>query len=163
MDTGGMKEHGLEADDLIGILSSDPNYSKEEHWIVSGDKDLDQLEGKHYWPSEDGGRFWEVSEQQARHKFWLQTLVGDSTDDIPGCPTIGDKRGAAALEGCTTDVEYWEKIVSTYEKQLKTREDAEKAAVLTANLVRIMRHGDYDWKTSTVSEWTPPISTATGD
>ena len=158
MEINGERIHGLEADDLIGILSSRHN---EEHWIVSGDKDLDQIEGKHYWPTEDGGDFWVVEPEAARRKFWTQTLIGDSTDDIPGCPTIGAKRGPAILSGCVTDMDYWEAIVSTYEKQLKDREAAEKEAILTANLVRIMRDKDYDRETGTVIEWKPPTWTPT--
>lgn len=157
LETFGMVESGLEADDLIGICAS--RYP--DSWIVSGDKDLDQIPGRHYWPGENGqrerGRYWEVTEEEARRKFWIQTLMGDSTDDIPGCPGIGAKRAEAALAECTTDLEYWKKTVRTYEKACVDKELAMNNAITTANLVRIMRSTDYDFSVGTPIPWTPPV------
>lgn len=157
LETFGMVESGLEADDLIGICASKYPGS----WIVSGDKDLDQIPGRHYWPGENGererGRYWEVTEEEARHRFWVQTLMGDSTDDIPGCPGIGIKRAEATLAGCTTDLEYWEKTIRAYEKAYDSQEKAIEEARLTANLVRIMRCADYDFTVGTPIPWAPPV------
>lgn len=154
LDTYGRQYSGLEADDIIGIYSS----LHPDSWIVSGDKDLDQIPGRHYWPEITGkeARYWTVTEEEARRKFWIQALMGDSTDSIPGCPGVGEKKSDAVLKGCTTDLEYWEKTLQAYEKACGDKQLALSKAILTANLVRIMRSGDYDPTLEEPNQWMPP-------
>ena len=45
----------------------------------------------------------------------------------------------------------WEKVVAAYEKKKYNFADA----VLNAQLARILRDGDFDYKTGEVSLWTP--------
>ena len=40
----------IEADDWLGILSTNPEWVEGEAIIMSGDKDLDQIAGLHWWP-----------------------------------------------------------------------------------------------------------------
>ena len=140
----------LEADDVMGLLATSPVY-KGECVIVSGDKDLNQIPGTHYWQ----GERWEVNEERARFQFYFQALAGDTTDNIPGCPTIGPKRAATSLEGLSTDLDYWERIVQEYEKRSPSDHGKENA-LLNARLVRIVRDNEYDWVNRQVIPWTPP-------
>ena len=55
--------------------------------IVSGDKDMMTLPGQHYKEAE----VVKVTKWEADVAFYKQTLVGDSADNYPGCPGIGDK------------------------------------------------------------------------
>jgi len=82
---------GIEADDALGIAQTD------ETIIISIDKDLDMIPGKHYNFMHDVA--YEISESEAQRAFALQMLMGDSTDCIPGLPKVGKKKAESILEG----------------------------------------------------------------
>ena len=55
------------------------------------------------------------------------------------------------LEDATTIEEMWDKVVKHYEKKNKTYADA----VMTAQLTRILRDGEYNYTTGEVQLWQP--------
>ncbi len=96
---------GFEADDIIATLTE---QARERGWnvvIVSGDKDLMQLvgEGVQMW---DPQRDAVYDPEGVRKKFGvgpdrltdLLSLMGDSSDNIPGVPGVGQKTAAGLLE-----------------------------------------------------------------
>ncbi len=98
-----------EADDIIGIQSM---AIKEGSIIVSQDKDLNQIPGKHYnWTN---GNFTEVTPQEGMKFFYEQVLSGDSTDNVPGLSGIGPKKAKAAIESAKTPRELAEIARSLY-------------------------------------------------
>ena len=165
----------VEADDLIGIFTTQLSTNNEPTCVVSGDKDLLQIPGWHYWPK----AFWEskskqplrewlrkfgmeeptpylfhVPEEAAERFFYCQILAGDSTDGITGLPGTG-MVGATKEVGkweITNPVECWQRIVQLFAK--KGLDETE--ALKQARLVRILRDQEYDLQTSTVKLWTPP-------
>lgn len=171
----------IEADDWLGILAGALREAGEEPIIVSADKDLDQVPGRHYWPAgvkreEEPGldvmewlddlhrskaTKWIVSQDYCDRYFYSQVLTGDSTDNIPGCPGIGKVGAKKIVDKFNTaePVECWKEIVGQFEKALKKKDDVrepETVALQQARLVRILRHGEYNAETSTVDLWTPP-------
>jgi len=90
----------IEADDAMGIHQTQAlNNGTENTIICSLDKDMDMIPGLNYkWNSKKIRAF---SEAEAMHSFWIQTLTGDSTDDIPGIPGVGNKTAAQMLENAT--------------------------------------------------------------
>jgi hypothetical protein len=81
---------GEEADDACG-------YNQTKDTILSStDKDLDCIPGHHYrWPDHGNeGYTYYVTETEANQNFYKQLLVGDTTDNITGCPGIGAKNAA---------------------------------------------------------------------
>lgn len=98
---------GQEADDALGIAQTDDTV------ICSIDKDLDQIPGKHYDFVKDVQ--YEVSEETANRFFYYQLLVGDSTDNIPGCKGIGPKKADTALANCETVEEYEQRCYELYQ------------------------------------------------
>lgn len=155
---------GLEGDDVLGILATTPDGKNAvetgtdksadelgtgEPVIVSIDKDLQQIPGRHYNFDKPDLGVNEVTSHQATLFFYTQVLTGDATDGYSGCPGIGAK-GAKILEGVTTSTEAWESIVKAYEKAGLSENDA----LLQARLARILRHGDYSLSTG-VTLWTP--------
>lgn len=80
-----------EADDLLGsqLLPGDI--------MVTIDKDLRTLPGWHFNPRKDAGPVL-VSEAEASYNLHYQWLVGDSVDNIPGCPRIGPVRAKRLLD-----------------------------------------------------------------
>jgi DNA polymerase-1 len=130
----------LEADDCIGILGTKPGNTA---FIHSGDKDLKQIPGQHIVD----GKVITITEEQATHLFYMQTLTGDTADGYPGCPGIGKVTAEKLLK----DGEPWPAIVSAYESKGLTEADA----LLQARLARILRWDDWDNKTQEVKLWVP--------
>ena len=95
---------GLEADDLLGTMSKRCEEKGMEVSVISGDRDLLQLATEHVKiriPKTKQGRT-EVEDYYAadvkeRYQVTpqefidLKALMGDSSDNIPGVPSIGEK------------------------------------------------------------------------
>ncbi len=104
-----LSQEGYEADDLIGTLATQATAAGWESFILSKDKDLMQLvnDQVHLLQLERAGMpptiitpkeveaKWGVPPHQLRD---LLALMGDSSDNIPGVPGIGPKKGAALLK-----------------------------------------------------------------
>ena len=139
---------GLEADDCLGILSTQKSYQKgRKKIIVSVDKDMKSIPGFffNFGHPEDGIQ--EITECDADLWFWKQTLMGDTTDGYTGCPSIGPKTAEKILAANPS----WEAVAQTYES--KGLSEAE--AVTQARVARILRASDYDFKNKKVILWRP--------
>tara|TARA_Y100001973_G_scaffold102281_1_gene167006 strand:- start:1759 stop:2442 length:684 start_codon:yes stop_codon:yes gene_type:complete len=135
----------LEADDLMGLLQTDPSNS-EETVIVSEDKDMMTIPGLLYRPIRPEMGIQLVTSEAADRNHLLQALTGDSTDGYGGCPGIGPKTAEKILK--END---WSLVVAAYEKAGLTEEDA----LQQARVARILRHGEYDRKKDEVKLWHP--------
>lgn len=134
----GKVEDRLEADDLLGIMGS----ADKNTVIWSADKDLLTIPAYHLIE----GKVVEVDKDEADFNFLYQTLVGDSTDNYKGCPTVGAKKAERLLldKGAT-----WNTVVDAYASQGL----GEEVAVENARLARILRDGEYNFKTKEVTLW----------
>jgi len=148
-----MIEPRLEADDLMGLMQTDDTI------ICTIDKDLDTITGLHFNWNKD--TLYEVSQEGADRFFLMQTLMGDTTDNIKGCPQIGKVKAKRFIDEHFSDEDLWEQIVDLYHKQMIryidleiTCEEAEEEALMTARLVRILRAGEYDFDTKEIKLWT---------
>ena len=98
--------HGCEADDLLGSRQDDTTI------ICSIDKDLLQIEGKHYnFVKEE---FYDVTYEGGMRHFYEQLLKGDRADGIPGVAGLGEKKAARMLEGCETEQEMFDVCRGAY-------------------------------------------------
>ena len=132
----------LEADDLMGLLSSDDTI------IASDDKDLLTIPGLHFKPRKADEGIFSVSPDEA-HKMWFtQILQGDSTDGYKGIPGVGPKKAFKILEkgGYT-----WSTIVDAYVAANLYEEDA----LVTARLARILHPGEWNYTTNKPKLWSP--------
>ena len=134
----------LEADDILGILATKPGA---DAIIVSGDKDLMQIPGKHL----KDGEIVEVTERDGSHFFFTQILTGDQVDGYPGCPGIGKVKAEKILSGPLGIEDPWDYIVEAYEKAGLTEDDA----LLNARMARILRWNDWDNEQQKVILWKP--------
>lgn len=94
---------GVEADDLIGTLAKQAEKEDFKVYMVTPDKDYAQLVSENifmYRPSRMGNdiEIWGIPEVQKRFEVEspLQVIdylgmMGDSSDNIPGLPGVGDK------------------------------------------------------------------------
>lgn len=149
----------LEGDDVLGLLATDPKLDGK-YIICTIDKDMKSVPGSHYNFGRD--EFFEVSEHEADKWHILQTLSGDPTDGYPGCTGVGAKTAEkyviAAIEEGTPWAKakdmselYWKQVVKAYDKAGLS----EEFALSQARVARILRHGEYDFKTGEVKLWHP--------
>ena len=95
---------GLEADDLIGTLSNRCENEGMEVTVISGDRDLLQLATEHVKiriPETKQGKTeiedYYAKDVEERYQVTpkefidLKALMGDTADNIPGVPSIGEK------------------------------------------------------------------------
>ena len=101
-----VKEDGYEADDAIGSLARQAAEHDVDVYVVSSDKDLMQLVGDRVWflnPMKDdmiydAAGVKEFMGVEPRQIIDLLALKGDSVDNIPGAPGIGDKGAKQLIE-----------------------------------------------------------------
>lgn len=153
---------GLEADDLLGTLSRRCESEGMEVSVISGDRDLLQLATEHVKiriPKTKQGRT-EVEDYYAedvKEKYQvtpsefidLKALMGDSSDNIPGVPGIGEKTAT--------------KIITEYHSIENAHEHADEIkpprassamkehwdlAVMSKELATINVHADFPYELS---------------
>lgn len=92
----------LEADDVLGILNTEPQEYPGKRILVGKDKDFLTVPGFYHRLGDlTPGRkpiIREVTPNEAQRFLILQTLMGDSTDGYPGCPGIGKTRALELLD-----------------------------------------------------------------
>ncbi len=99
-----VEKAGLEADDILGTLAKRSEKQGMEVSLISGDRDLLQIATDHIKiriPKTKGGRTevedYYAAEVEAKYKvnpiqfIDLKALMGDSSDNIPGVPKVGEK------------------------------------------------------------------------
>ena len=138
----------LEADDILGILATDEHLIPEDCVMVSVDKDLQTIPGRHYNPNKpDEGITW-ISDEVSNVNHLHQTLVGDSSDGYSGCPGVGPVTARKIqLHGDRA----WTNVVTAYRKAGKTEEDA----LIQARVSRILRSDNYSFSTKEITLWRP--------
>lgn len=98
--------NGYEADDCI---ASDMTANCAFHCGV--DKDILQIAGRHYNYVE---KTWQdVTPEQAKINLFRQVLTGDTSDNVPGLPKVGDKRASDAIADHATA---FDDALETYRK-----------------------------------------------
>lgn len=102
-------KEGFEADDLIGTMTARAAQEGMESVVITGDKDALQLVGENTYVvinrkgMTDFDRY-DLDAMQARYGVTptqfidLKGLMGDKSDNIPGVPGIGEKKGVALLK-----------------------------------------------------------------
>ena len=100
---------GYEADDVIGTLAHKAENDGFEVYMATPDKDYGQLVTDNIWmyrPRHNGG-FEKLGPQEVCEKYGIQNqkqvidllgLMGDSSDNIPGCKGVGEKTAVQLLQ-----------------------------------------------------------------
>jgi DNA polymerase-1 len=149
---------GLEADDVMGILST---RNPGKYCIATLDKDLRQIPGWHFnWKKEEEPV--KVTHFEGECLFYRQVLMGDSVDGYGGCPRIGKVKSARIIDSCIhlseeypngyiDPLEVWEVIKETYAKAGLD----EEYILQQARMARILQSCDFEWSTKKPILWTP--------
>lgn len=146
------KQSGVEADDLIASIVKGSRAAGHRVVIVSADKDLMQLVG-------DGVIMWDTlrnkvfgpPEVEERFKVPatllgdLLALMGDSSDNIPGVPSVGPKTAATLLQDYGSLDGIYQNLENIKRKKLKeTLTDNEDKARLSRRLVALKDDCEVD-------------------
>ena len=98
-----LEVQGFEADDVIGTLATQARQRGITTYMMTPDKDYGQIVGGcvyMYRPKFGDKEFDVMGEEEVKAKFAIQStsqvidmlgLMGDSADNIPGCPGVGEK------------------------------------------------------------------------
>ncbi|MBR3252814.1 hypothetical protein IKF84_01955 [Candidatus Saccharibacteria bacterium] len=139
-----------EADDIIGTLSEQADEAGDwETYIISSDLDMLQIvdENTHMWRILKGfSNIEKIDVKEIEDKYGikksqfldLKALKGDSSDNIPGVPGIGEKTAAKLLndygdlDGVYNNID---KITGSTRAKLEAGKDS---AYLSKNLAKIM-------------------------
>ena len=152
-----IEQAGLEADDLLGTISRRGEERGMEVSVISGDRDLLQLATEHVKiriPKTKQGRT-EVEDyysEDVKNRYQvtplefidLKALMGDTSDNIPGVPSIGEKTATKiiteyhSIENAYAHVE--ELKPPRASKALKEHWDL---AVMSKTLATIEVHADF--------------------
>jgi DNA polymerase-1 len=96
---------GYEADDVICTLTHQARRAGMEVVVSSGDRDVFQLVGEHVtvlYPVRGVSEVWRMTPEAVRTRYGVDpghyrdkaALVGESSDNLPGVPGVGDKTAA---------------------------------------------------------------------
>ena len=100
---------GYEADDVIGTLSGKAEQAGFEVFMATPDKDYGQLvtENVHIFRPRHSGGFEQMGPAEVCAKYGLNNqsqvidllgLMGDASDNIPGCKGVGEKTAVSLLQ-----------------------------------------------------------------
>ena len=93
---------GFEADDVIGTLATQAGEKGVETYMLTPDKDYGQLvkDNVYMYRPRHGGGYEKLGTKEIEEKYSITSplqvidllaLMGDSADNFPGCPGVGEK------------------------------------------------------------------------
>lgn len=126
---------GFEADDVIGTLATKAGAEGVETYMLTPDKDYGQLvrDNVFIFRPRHGGGYEKMGPAEVCAKYAIDSplrvidllaLMGDSADNFPGCPGVGEKTAAKLIDQFG-DVENM--LNHTYNIKGKLREKVEAA------------------------------------
>ena len=145
-----LEKSGFEADDVIGTLAKKAEKSGYQVFMMTPDKDYAQLVSENifmYKPGRGGNEveIWGVPEVQ--DNFQVQTpdqvidilgLMGDTADNIPGCPGIGPKTAMKLISDYHSIDGLYEHIEELKGKQKEKLVENEEQVRLSRKLAEII-------------------------
>lgn len=131
-----LQVNGFEADDIIGTLASKAGQQGIETYMLTPDKDYGQLiaDNIYMYKPRHGGGYDIIGKEQITEKYGISypiqiidllALMGDSSDNYPGCPGVGEKTAIKLINefGNIDNL-----LMRTNELKGKMREKVENAA-----------------------------------
>ena len=141
--------YGEEADDAISkAATADPDTI-----IVTIDKDLDQVPGRHY--NFVTRKYYEVTEQEGIRNFYKQLLTGDRVDNIVGLNRVGPLTAVKILQGRETPEDMFKAVVEAY----RERGEAYDRIIENGRLLWLRRYDGELWGPPLDLRYTLPSAT----
>ncbi|MBM7096476.1 DNA polymerase I [Bacillus sp. H-16] len=145
-----------EADDIIGTLSKQASKENWEVKVYTGDKDLLQLvdDNIHVAMMKKGITNMDTYDEKLVDEKYgitpiqiidMKGLMGDSSDNIPGVPGVGEKTALKLLKAHKTVEGVYESLDEVSGKKLKEKLEANKEqALMSKELATIMCNAPVD-------------------
>ena len=140
---------GFEADDIIGTLAGQAADAGFDVFMVTPDKDYDQLVTPNicvYKPGRQGSAFEIFGVKEVLEKWQIQRvdqvvdilgLMGDASDNIPGVKGIGEKTAQKLIDQFGSIESLIERTEELKGKQKERIEEQREMALLSKQLVTI--------------------------
>jgi DNA polymerase-1 len=157
---------GFEADDVIGTLAREAAEREHEVFIVSGDKDMMQLVTSHVKilnPQKDNlildpAKVVETLGVPPEKVVDVMALRGDSVDNIPGAPGIGDKGSVELILEFGSVEAVLDRAAEVKRKSYReSLEQNRDAVLLSKELVTIDSHVPLELDLSAMETQAPDI------
>lgn len=144
-----VEKSGFEADDVIGTICKKTEVEQVKPLVITGDRDLLQLisndteilftkKGVSDYKLYDIAALKEEYDMTAEQFLNYKGLKGDSSDNIPGVPGIGEKSAKTLIWEFETIENVYENIESIKQNRIKNAlEGNEKIALLSRDLATI--------------------------
>ncbi|WP_339735349.1 DNA polymerase I [uncultured Sunxiuqinia sp.] len=164
-----LEKEGFEADDVIGTLAKKGEQEGYQVFMMTPDKDYAQLVSENifmYKPGRAGNdvEIWGVD--QVKEKFESETpeqvidilgLMGDSSDNIPGCPGIGPKTAMKLISTYHSIDGIYENIDDLKGKQKENLVNHEEQVRLSRKLATIILDVPVEFDEKSLTKDAPNI------
>lgn len=141
----------LEADDVMGILMTSPEYITGHKVMVSEDKDMRTIPGYLYNPNRPALGTIRIGKLDAERFHLWQTICGDATDGFPGARGVGPASVYAQEIITATRPHLWDIVLAAFASVGLGEEEA----IGQARMARILRDVDWNNETKKVRLWDP--------
>ncbi|CAL2083064.1 DNA polymerase I [Tenacibaculum sp. 190524A02b] len=150
MNIPAIVKEGYEADDIIGTLAKKAEKAGLETYMVTPDKDYAQLVSEHifmYKPPRMGNGYEKWGIEEVKAKFDVERpeqvidflgMMGDSVDNIPGLPGVGEKTAKKFLAAYGSMEGLFENIHELKGKMKEKVEANQELGLLSKKLATIM-------------------------
>lgn len=157
-----LEVRGFEADDVIGTVAHRAEREGFEVYMATPDKDYGQLVREHvyqYRPRHSGG-FEQMGPAEVCAKYGLSSpgqvidllgLMGDASDNIPGCKGVGEKTAVSLLQQYGT-VENLLEHTHELKGALQTKVAGQKKEILFSKFLATIRTDISDEQIGTADE-----------
>ncbi len=162
-----MELEGFEADDILGTVSRLAEEQDLSPLIITGDRDALQLasDKTRVLITKKGISEFEIYDDEAMQEKYgltptqfidLKGLMGDSSDNIPGIPGVGEKTGLALLAQFGSIENMLEHTDEIAKKGLRTKvEENAQLAVMSKRLATINRYVPIDFEFADIAVCEP--------
>ncbi len=156
-----LQQEGVEADDILATVAGAASANGEKVVIVTGDKDIFQIidENISILQPGRGGQSDEklFTVENADERLGVPpeqivdflSLIGDSSDNIPGVKGIGKKTAQKLLGDYRTLEDIYENLDKLTKGQRSKLQDGRQDAFMSRELIRLLHIDDFadpDWK-----------------
>lgn len=152
---------GYEADDVIGTAAKKAEIEGFETYMMTSDKDYGQLVSEHirvYKPGKFGQKAEVIGVEEVCEKYGIQRpeqltdilgLWGDSSDNIPGVPNVGEVKAKKLIDQFGTIENIYKHIDEVANDKLRqslidNKEQAELSKMLATIIIDVPIELDFD-------------------
>jgi DNA polymerase-1 len=140
-----VEKEGYEADDIIATLARRAEQAGMDAVIITGDKDLLQMVSPHTSVYDPQGKDSPWTADNIRERFGLDpekvvdvmALWGDSSDNVPGVPGIGEKGAKELISNYGSLEQVYAHVMEIRDRKGEALREHRESAFLSKRLVSI--------------------------